>query len=343
MKRWTVMLIPQGNGATRTLNLNSSHIYVAVALLAALTFSTTFFIQRYRIAADQARQLERQNVLLADAARQVPPAAKSLSPDQREAIAEQAARAVREEYSARDAALAQHLTQLYDLETQVREMHGLPPQTKSFEEFVSNDAQGGQGGPPSGQGQLQAGPAAQFPRPPHIIYGLWRPSPDLIVEEIRLRVESLHELLDSMEAQRDIIARRPSIWPSQESRRGLSSRFGHRRDPFTGKWRMHDGLDITAPYKTPVVATARGVVESAGYERFYGNVVRINHGRDASGKEVVTVYAHLHSCLVKAGETIERGQEIGRLGSTGRSTGPHIHYEVRIDGKPVDPRKFIGS
>ena len=99
---------------------------------------------------------------------------------------------------------------------------------------------------------------------------------------------------------------------------------------------MHNGLDIAAPRGTPIYSTADGVVTFAGRQRGYGRVVKIRH---AFGFE--TVYAHLSRARVKMGQRIGRGDRIGDMGSTGRSTGNHVHYEIRIDNKPVDPVKFI--
>ncbi|MGE5484046.1 MAG: peptidoglycan DD-metalloendopeptidase family protein [Ignavibacteriales bacterium] len=116
-------------------------------------------------------------------------------------------------------------------------------------------------------------------------------------------------------------------WPTQGS---ISSRYGHRRSGF------HYGLDIAAPTGTPVVAADSGMVAYAGRLPYYGLVVRIDHG---SGK-AVTVYGHLSRIGVKQGQTVSRGQVIGNVGSTGRSTGPHLHFEVRLDGVATDPLKL---
>ena len=169
-----------------------------------------------------------------------------------------------------------------------------------------------------------------------MIYGLSRPSADLLKLEIDLRIESLQDLLSAARDHNERIARLPGVWPTEDPGRHRTSRFGYRRDPFTHKTRFHSGVDIGAAFKSPVIATGRGVVSFSGYERYYGNVVRIDHGY---GYE--TVYAHLAKRLVEEGQAVERYDKIGLLGSTGRSTGPHIHYEVRINGKPVDPEKYI--
>ena len=116
----------------------------------------------------------------------------------------------------------------------------------------------------------------------------------------------------------------------------LSSGFGVRSDPFLGRPAMHTGLDFRGSTGDPVRATATGTVETAGWNGGYGKMVEIDHGNGFS-----TRYGHLSEIDVKVGQTVKIGQIIGRVGSTGRSTGPHLHYETRIDGDAVDPQKFL--
>ncbi|WP_413817103.1 M23 family metallopeptidase [Pusillimonas sp.] len=116
----------------------------------------------------------------------------------------------------------------------------------------------------------------------------------------------------------------------------LSSSFGWRRHPISGRHVMHEGLDFAAPKGTPIHAASGGVVTAAGYKSGYGNMVEIYHGND-----LVTRYAHASKLKVKAGDIVERGQEIAAVGSTGHSTGPHLHFEVRMAGHPLDPVLFL--
>jgi len=119
--------------------------------------------------------------------------------------------------------------------------------------------------------------------------------------------------------------------------RGLfTDGFGTRRDPFTGRWAAHRGVDISARRRTPVVAPADGVVTFAGWEGGFGRVVRVSHGFGFT-----TVFGHLDKLLAEPGDEVKRGETIGLLGSSGRSTGPHLHYEVHLDGKAVDPLYYI--
>ena len=117
----------------------------------------------------------------------------------------------------------------------------------------------------------------------------------------------------------------------------ISSRFGNRSNPFTGKGsEFHGGLDLKGSTGQPIRVTAKGKVHFAGVQSGYGNVVMVDHAHGYS-----TVYAHLSKISVKAGQHVEAGSVIGQLGSTGRSTGPHLHYEVQSKGQRIDPEQFL--
>lgn len=118
----------------------------------------------------------------------------------------------------------------------------------------------------------------------------------------------------------------------------LGSGFGWRIDPFTGRSALHTGLDYSAPSGTPVLAAAGGLVVAQEFHPEYGQLVEVDHGN-----ELVTRYAHLSSTAVKKGDLVRRGQRIGAVGNTGRSTGAHLHFEVLVQGVPQDPRKFLDA
>lgn len=115
-----------------------------------------------------------------------------------------------------------------------------------------------------------------------------------------------------------------------------SSSFGWRADPFTGLTAFHKGLDFVADVGTPIYAAADGIVTEAEKTPDYGNILKIDHGFGLD-----TRYAHLSAFLVKVGDRVSKGQLIAKVGSTGRSTGPHLHFEVRLNGVPLDPRKYL--
>lgn len=336
MKRWTVMVIPQGQGSTKTLHLSSLHSYMAYAVAGVLivaVFSSTFLYQRYAVArheADVLRQQQRESQLVP-----VQPADRaSLTAAERAEVERQ----VREEYERRNAAILAELSELYDIESEVRTIHGLPPRETAQSGPLTNlPASGGKGGGPSAF-DAPGAELAEMIRPPSLIYGLSQPPLDLLAEEIMLRKESLSELVGLMEDKKERIEHTPSIWPSNHPSRRLTSTFGVRRDPITRGFRHHDGTDISAVIGSPVLSTAKGKVTFAEYDRFYGNLVKIDHG---SGVE--TWYGHMSEILVTVGSNVERGQQIGKVGSTGRSTGAHIHYEVHLNGVPVDSGKYLGN
>ncbi|SMQ76839.1 Peptidase family M23 [Sphingopyxis terrae subsp. ummariensis] len=128
----------------------------------------------------------------------------------------------------------------------------------------------------------------------------------------------------------------PSRRPIEQM--SLSSSYGMRVHPITGKLARHNGVDIPAPYGTPIYATADGIVGRAQRLGGYGNYVEIEHGN-----AIETRYGHMSSFVVQPGQQVKKGDVIGYVGSTGRSTGNHLHYEVRIDGEPVNPMPFVRS
>lgn len=149
-----------------------------------------------------------------------------------------------------------------------------------------------------------------------------------------MRMASLVDDLERLSMMRVAVDRAPFGKPTSGAR--ITSGFGPRRDPVRRTYRRHNGIDFAAPRGTPIYATGDGVVSFSGRQSGYGIVVKIRH---AFGFE--TVYAHLNKSHVKVGQRVSRADRIADMGSTGRSTGTHLHYEVRIDGKPVNPATFL--
>ena len=145
--------------------------------------------------------------------------------------------------------------------------------------------------------------------------------------------QSLRELQEYFDDQRSLLASTPSIWPA---RGWVTSDFGTRLDPWTAERRMHEGLDIATPHGQPVYTPSDGTVVFAGTEGSYGKVLVLDHGYG-----VKTRYAHLSEIFVRTGGRVRRGDKVAAVGNTGRSTGTHLHYEVRVNGIPENPRKFI--
>ena len=142
-----------------------------------------------------------------------------------------------------------------------------------------------------------------------------------------------NELIDKLEKKKNFLASTPSIKPVAGF---ITSPFGYRRSPFTGKRSFHSGLDISNRMGTKIVSSAAGKVIFAGRKTSYGNIIIIDHGY---GK--ATKYAHLRDIIVHNGQRVKRGEVIATLGNTGRTTGPHLHYEVLVNGTPVNPAKYI--
>ena len=154
------------------------------------------------------------------------------------------------------------------------------------------------------------------------------------------QVENRNDMLGVLEAQlfEQAVKKRlmPTMMPVAAPYN--ASGFGRRVDPFTGQWAMHEGIDFLADLGSPVVAAAGGVVVFAGRHPQYGYMVDIDHGND-----LVTRYAHCSKLLVREGDVVHRGRKIAEYGSTGRSTGPHLHFEVRFRGVAQNPAKFLVS
>ncbi|MGB8951345.1 MAG: M23 family metallopeptidase [Candidatus Aminicenantales bacterium] len=161
--------------------------------------------------------------------------------------------------------------------------------------------------------------------------------PPIDIQSINQKAETIENNLNTLviffEDQAAKLACTPTIWPTIG---WLSSSFGMRPDPFTGKMAFHKGIDIATNYGNPIVATADGIVIQVKFDKIGGRTVIISHR-----EELTTVYCHLSKFLVKEGQTVKRGDVIGFVGKTGRALGPHLHYEVRINGNSVNPYNFV--
>lgn len=156
---------------------------------------------------------------------------------------------------------------------------------------------------------------------------------DGLPDEARRQTSTLRQLLGYYQGRETLLRSTPSVYPAHG---WVTSEFGVRDDPFTAERIMHAGIDVAAREGAPVLAPADGVVTFVGNRGGYGNMVIVEHGFGYS-----TVYGHMQKMTVKAGERIKRGTQVGAVGNTGRSTGPHLHYEVRVNGIPVNPRLFL--
>jgi hypothetical protein len=148
--------------------------------------------------------------------------------------------------------------------------------------------------------------------------------------------EDMHQLILVLSKMTEALKCRPTIMPVKEDSIWITSGFGWRKSPFTGLREFHNGLDISGRKGAPIIATADGVVSRLGYNRFIGNYVNIDHD-----ERFKTAYGHLNNYVVEKNQTVKRGEVIGYMGTTGMSTGYHLHYEVIDNGKKVNPHNFI--
>jgi murein DD-endopeptidase MepM/ murein hydrolase activator NlpD len=155
-----------------------------------------------------------------------------------------------------------------------------------------------------------------------------------LIRRANLLASSFKEAADSLAFHRARLAATPSIMPTQG---WLSSAFSSMRShPILHMARPHEGIDVSAPMGSPIEAPAAGVIRSAGWETGYGNTIKIDHGFG-----IVTKFAHASKLLVKTGQRVSRGQRIALVGNSGLATGPHLHYEVHVKGRPVNPLKYV--
>ena len=147
------------------------------------------------------------------------------------------------------------------------------------------------------------------------------------------REESLSELEKLLQAKKEVLVHTPSIWPVMG---WVTSGFGFRTNPFTGLTQMHEGMDISNRIGTLVTATADGIISDIGDDWAHGKILVISHGFG-----LITRYSHLSKVLVRVGQKVKRGDKIAEVGMTGKTTGPHLHYEVRLNGIPINPMRYI--
>lgn len=157
---------------------------------------------------------------------------------------------------------------------------------------------------------------------------------NLLEEAFSTQEDGFSSLFGCLEDKRELLASTPAIRPVNGG--WITSRFEYRKSPFTGRREFHHGLDIAASMDTPVLSSADGEVIYSGNKGGFGKIIIVNHGRG-----VVTRYGHLNKCLKKNGDRVKRDDVIGTVGNTGQSTGPHLHYEVRMNGVPVNPEAYI--
>lgn len=224
-----------------------------------------------------------------------------------------------EQISKTTAALQHDLDRLNVLDAEIRRIVNVGEQTGTSRAGIVRPSvsKGGQGGPVAQPNINELATLVQE-----------------MQQEIKVREQSLTDLKDALEQRNAVLNATPSIWPTNGD---VTSRFGWRSSPWgwgSGDW--HPGIDIANSTGTEIVATADGEVTHSGWFSGYGKMIEIDHGNG-----IVTIYGHNSQTLVSSGQRVKKGQVIAYMGSTGYSTGPHLHYEVRVNGTAVNPASFL--
>jgi murein DD-endopeptidase MepM/ murein hydrolase activator NlpD len=299
-RRWTVMLVPHGSGASRAVEVSQTVVKALVGIggVVALLFLVLGGTALSRgVNVTKSRALEHENQVLASEIQRL-----------RERLV----------------GLRDTLNKFSDREQAMRLLAGLTP--------IDQDVQQAGIGGPSGQWSERDSLSAAGPNGQQALAA--RIDMDQLTRRANILVRSINEAYDSASSQRARYAALPSIMPTKG---WLTSAFAREREhPILHLARPHEGIDLSAKMGMEIDAPAAGVVTQVSWVEGYGNMLTIDHGYG-----LVTRYAHCSKILVVRGQRVKRGQPIANVGSTGLSTGPHLHYEVWVNGRPVNPMKYV--
>lgn len=300
-----VILVSNRFAKARSITLRSSHLLLAMLLAFGLLLASAFAVQ-YAIVRFQPEALSAEMRTWLSSVQ-----AESKLKQQfylREGLDTMAARLGR---------MQAQLLRLDALGARLAKLGGIKPQEFNFDE------------PPA-----QGGPYMPV-RQDISLDGMNRQLSDLsgLLNDRNDKLLALETMLKQVRLDKKMIS---AVSPISEG--WSSSNFGWRLDPFTGKNAMHEGVDFVVPEGTPIMAAASGIVVYSGYHEQYGNMLEVDHGHD-----IVTRYAHASKLLAEVGQIVRRGQEIAKVGSTGRSTGNHMHFEVRYKGTAQNPDRLLSS
>jgi murein DD-endopeptidase MepM/ murein hydrolase activator NlpD len=327
-KRWTIVIIPPENGATRTFSVSSRarHFAIGTATSVALLIVTAFCILFTPYATPGARRLATENERLTGELAQIDKQIKSLSDT---------------------------LAIITQRDLQIRVFAGMPIDSSSANSANATIADATIEATPLAESALLPATGAdrvlasigsklsyftggkELPKPflGRLGFGR-RPEIDGMIARATALSASFRAVSDTLTLNFERLANTPSILPTPG---WLSSHYTQSRfHPILHESRAHEGIDVSAPMGSPIVAPASGIVKSVGREAGYGNTFEIDHGNG-----IVTRFAHCSRIVVREGARVTRGQVVATVGNTGLSTGPHLHYEVHVNGKPVDPLKYI--
>jgi murein DD-endopeptidase MepM/ murein hydrolase activator NlpD len=299
-RRWTVMLVPHGSGASRAVEVSQTVVKTLVGIgsvVALLLLVLGGAALSRGVNVTRSRALERENRLLASEIQRL---------------------------RDRLVGLRDTLNVFSEREQGLRLLAGLSPTDADVQ-------QAGIGGP-TGQWSERDSLAAAGPNGSQALAA--RVDMDQLTRRANILVRSIGEAYDSLSSHQARYAATPSVMPTKG---WLTSAFARERvHPILHLARPHEGIDVSAPMGAEIEAPAAGVVTQVSWVEGYGNMLTVDHGYG-----LVTRYAHCSRILVVRGQRVKRGQKIALVGSTGLSTGPHLHYEVWVNGKPVNPMKYV--
>lgn len=301
-----ILLHPRFTQA-KSLTLSSKHLAVGFVLLVCSLILTALFLLYVMLAWAPVSRLPVLNGLLAAVAQEA---------------SGQESRQTKENLAVMTAKLGEMQAQMMRLDAlgeRVQGLAGVKPEEFNFKEK-----------PGRGGIELQSRDGRDFS------LGEAQKLMDQLAKDINQRNDYMNVVESALLGLKIRTRMLPTIQPVKGSYN--ASGFGVRFDPFTGRRSVHEGIDFPAPNGTPIVAAAGGVVIAAEYHHEYGNMLEIDHGND-----IMTRYAHAARLHANVGDIIKRGQHIADVGSTGRSTGAHLHFEVRVKGMPQDPHKFLAA
>jgi murein DD-endopeptidase MepM/ murein hydrolase activator NlpD len=305
-KKITIVVVPEGPRKIRQIKIPKFWIFSLVVVFLTAILSVAWVVRDYlSIKRDLPRlsSLREENTL------------------QRQQITS---------LSGKVEAINQKMAELKEFDRKVRDMVSLDPSkvggmdsAREQQQFIGiggSDSSLAGGNSPSEKGHKK------------LVRLMYR-SLDNLDSDISVQKDEKAELLRLLDRQKSILASTPSVWPA---RGWVSSAFGYRLSPFTNEKELHRGLDICGRKGAPVIAPADGVVSYVESDPGYGKTVIVNHGYGLN-----TMYAHLDKAFVKKGQVVKRHQEIAQVGDSGRTTGSHLHYEVHLNGIPVNPLRYI--
>jgi len=300
-RRWTVVVVPHGSGSSKSVSVSMTVLRLAAGIatvVAASALAAALTVVSEGVDISRSRRLERENQVLARELDRLGDRVQSLSDT---------------------------LAVISRRDQEIRLVAGLEP----LDAGVRRAGIGGPAGQWQEREELLSSGGANGRR----AFGVYADL-DALIRRANLVATSFRQASDSLQSQVRRLSAMPSIMPTPGF---LSSHFSAiRYHPILQASRPHEGIDITAPYGTEVVAPAAGRVVKVGWENGYGIAVHIDHGYG-----IETRYAHLSRTAVAAGQTLRRGDHVGWVGSTGLSVAPHLHYEVRVNGRATDPLRYV--